>query len=221
MIINTTVLYQGLVMNPLLSVFQAGLPVWGTGVWDEPPPPRLLSRARWVQPAARAAAFQLCWLQRQIPAPLPLQGLSQRPGGAVQGLPMTRGGPVDGNSPLRPHLQWALFSFLTYKQWLCSLTSDQRLAAKVGKTELPLRELQDYTLGLAGLRGSASSIRTAIFTEWWWWNASHDCSVKLSRKCNEQSQGKLCGTNKNKQHFFNAWSSQVCWLGVAWIRPVS
>lgn len=203
-----TVWYQGLVMNRLLSVFQAGLPVWGTGVWDEPPLPCLLGRARWVWPAARPVAFQLCRLQRQIPAPLPLPGLSQRPGGAVQGLPMTRGGPVDGNALLRHHLQWNLF---TYKQWLCSLTSDQRLAAKVGKTELPLREQQDYTLGLVGLKGSPSSIRTTIFTEWWvTWH------VKLARKCNEP-----CGKKKQLKHDFNAWSSQVCWLGVAWICTVS
>lgn len=71
---------------------QAGVPVRGPGGGDQPPPPRLLGGARRVPPAARSAALQLRRLQRQIPAPLPLQGLPQRPGGAVQGLPMTRGG---------------------------------------------------------------------------------------------------------------------------------
>lgn len=45
-----------------------------------------------MRPAARPAALQLRRLQRQIPTPLSLQGLSQRPGGTMQGLPMTRGG---------------------------------------------------------------------------------------------------------------------------------
>lgn len=76
----------------LPSRLQAGVPVRGPGGGDQPPLPRLLRGARRVPPAARPAALQLRRLQRQIPAPLPLQGLPQRPGGAVQGLPMTRAG---------------------------------------------------------------------------------------------------------------------------------
>lgn len=78
--------------NSFPSRPQAGVPVRGPGGGDQPPLPRLLRGARRVPPAARPAALQLRRLQRQIPAPLPLQGLPQRPGGAVQGLPMTRAG---------------------------------------------------------------------------------------------------------------------------------
>lgn len=66
-----------------LPLTQAGVPVRGPGGGDQPSLPRLLRGARRVPPAARPAALQLRRLQRQIPAPVPLQGLPQRPGGAV------------------------------------------------------------------------------------------------------------------------------------------
>lgn len=75
--------------SDVLLCLQAGLPMRRPGLRDEPPPPGLLGGARRMRPAARPAAVQLCRLQRQIQAPLPLQGLSQRPGGAMRGLPMT------------------------------------------------------------------------------------------------------------------------------------
>lgn len=60
--------------------------------------------------AAGPAAVQLRRLQHQIPAPVSLQGLSHRPGGTVQGLPMTRAAflivgesqAVAGKRPLTP-----------------------------------------------------------------------------------------------------------------------
>lgn len=117
---------------------QAGLSMWRSGVWEEPPLSCFLSRACWMQPAAGPLAVQLCRLQCQIPTPLPLQGLSQRPGGIVQGLPMTRGGPGwwrlfcnpwVGNSLGRD----SVIKAAKHTHWLCYLTSDPELATKVGK----------------------------------------------------------------------------------------
>lgn len=62
----------------------------GGGGRDEPRLPRLLGGAAGVRPAEGAPALQLRRLQRQVPPPLPLQGLPQGPGGAVPGLLMMR-----------------------------------------------------------------------------------------------------------------------------------
>lgn len=91
----------------LLLCLQAGPPVRRSGLRDEPPSPGLLGGASGVRPSAGPAAVQLRRLQHQIPAPLSLQGLSERPGGAVQGLLMTSRGPAVGDALPRVSLETA------------------------------------------------------------------------------------------------------------------
>lgn len=97
-----------------------------------------------MQPAARPAVVQLRRLQRQIPAPLPLQGLSQRPGGAVQGLRMTSRGPG----------AWVYLKTAAEmsKQRPCPVTSGRDLAANGGEIVKPLRDVHDRALKQASLK---------------------------------------------------------------------
>lgn len=133
----------------LLLCLQAGPPVRRSGLRDEPPSPGLLGGASGVRPSAGPAAVQLRRLQHQIPAPLSLQGLSERPGGAVQGLLMTSRGPAVGDALPRVSLETAAGMC---EQRPCSLTSDQDLAAKVGEIVKPLRDVHDRALKQARLK---------------------------------------------------------------------
>lgn len=146
--------------SDVLLCLQAGLPMRRPGLRDEPPPPGLLGGARRMRPAARPAAVQLCRLQRQIQAPLPLQGLSQRPGGAMRGLPMTtqRG---SGRKPSPPPRRASVFlktAAKMSKRRPCSLTSDRDLAAKAGEIVKPLRDAHGRAL-----KRASSQARVSVF----------------------------------------------------------
>lgn len=63
--------------------------MWVFGSGEEPCVSSCTGGQERVFPAEGAAAVQLRWSQCQTPAGLPLQRLPPRPGGAVQGLPLS------------------------------------------------------------------------------------------------------------------------------------